>query len=374
MTVKADKPIQTAEEDVLGRQEPARAFAEQLLCVDPSSGIVAGVLGPWGSGKTSFINLVRAHLNDLELVALDFNPWMFSGTDQLVNSFFTELSAQLKLRPGLAQIGQAMEDYGELFSGLAWLPIVGPWIDRGRKVTKTLGKVLQRRKGGIDGPRAAVEKALAALDRPIVVIVDDIDRLTGSEIREIFKLVRLTANFPNVIYIVAFDRMQVEEALAEKGLPGREYLEKILQITVDLPAVPRQNLRTQILSAVEEALSEVDNTGPFDEDAWADVFVEIILPLITNMRDIRRYAAAVLGTVRGLNGQVALVDVLALEAVRVFLPDVFGRMHASVEALTATSAFSYSAGADRPYLPQIITAIDHIFEFWRAKARGDQAP
>ena len=59
-----------------------------------------------------------------------------------------------------------------------------------------------------------------------------------SEIRDIFKLVRLTANFPNIIYIVAFDRNRVEKALAEQGLPGRDYLEKILQVAFDLPVVP----------------------------------------------------------------------------------------------------------------------------------------
>jgi hypothetical protein len=64
------------------------------------------------------------------------------------------------------------------------------------------------------------------------------------------------------------------------------------------------------------------------------------------MRDVRRYAAAIYGTVRALDGQVALADVLALEAIRVFLPDVFHRMHGALDALTNTSdSFASHSGS-----------------------------
>ena len=359
MSVKADKPIRTPNEDVLGRTKMAQSFAEQVVEIDASEGVVVGVLGPWGCGKTSFVNLVRIHLEFHNVTVLDFNPWMFSGAQQLVESFFIELSAQLKLRPNLFEIGKALESYGEIFSGMGSLPLVGPWIERGRMATKILAKILQRRKEGIGRPRAKVEKALAALDKPIVVVLDDIDRLTTSEIRDIFKLVRLTANFPNVIYIVAFDRLRVEQALTEEGLSGRDYLEKILQVSVDLPTVPAHILNKQVFEAIDEALSGIDNPGPFDENVWPDVFIEIIRPLLRNMRDARRYAVAVQGTVRELNGQVALVDVLALEAIRIFLPDVFHQMHESIDGLTTTSDSSYGS---REKLSHLKGQIDGLIE------------
>jgi predicted KAP-like P-loop ATPase len=358
MRITGDNPIRTPEDDALGRTKSARSFAVQVLSLDVSEGIVVGVLGPWGSGKTSFVNLARVHLTEEGIPILDFNPWMFSGAEQLVEAFFVEISAQLKLRPGLADVGKNLEDYGEMFSGMGWLPVVGPWIERSRGATKILAKILQRRKEGVGGRRAKVEKALGALDKPIVVL-DDIDRLTTSEIRDIFKLVRLTANFPNVIYIVAFDRTRVEEALAEQGIPGRAYLEKILQIGVDLPAVPAYVLNKQIFQAIDNALSQVENPGPFDEGVWPDVFMEIIRPLIRNMRDVCRFAAAIHGTVRDLEGHIALADVLALEAVRVFLPDIFRHMHEAVDGLTTTSDLTYSGRGDLPHLK---AQIDQLIE------------
>jgi len=351
----ADDPITKPEEDALGRTKPARSFAEQVLALDSTEGVVVGVLGPWGSGKTSFVNLARGRLKDAGVTVLEFNPWMFSGADQLVQAFFVELSAQLKLRPSLAAIGQLIEDYGEAFSGLAWLPFVGPWIERGRAAGKSLAKLLQRQKEGVRERQLKVRNALSKLPNPIVMILDDIDRLTTPEIRDVFKLVRLTANFPQVIYLLAFDRIRVEQALSEQGIPGRDYLEKILQIGIDLPAVSENILNSQIFKAIDTALSNIQNPGHFDPDVWPDVFMEVIRPLIRNMRDVRRYSAATYGTIRELEGQVALVDVLALEAIRIFLPNVFCNMHAAIDGLT--NAFDGYATRESPHLKEQIETL-----------------
>ena len=330
-----DNPIKNPEDDAIGRISTAQNFVQHVLALNTKEGVVVGVLGPWGSGKTSFINLARNEFKKEEVPILDFNPWMFSGTAQLVESFFIELAAQLKIHDGsLAEIGKHLENYGEIFSGMGWLPVVGPWIERGRVATETLSKLAPPQKKGVFEQRPKLEEALSALDKPIVVVLDDIDRLETSEIRDVFKLVRLTANFPNIIYIVAFDRERVEKALDEQGVPGRDYLEKILQVPVDLPVAPSHVLYQQITTALDNVLDNIENTGPFDEQVWPSVFMEIIRPLIQNMRDVRRYAAAIHGTVISLKGQIALADLLALEAIRIFLPDVFKLLHSAIDGLT----------------------------------------
>src|SRR6478672_2434487 len=225
MTVPSDNPIKRAEDDAVGRGPAAKAFAQQVLSLDASEGAVVGVLGPWGSGKTSFVNLAQPDFEAANAAVLDFNPWMFSGAEQLVESFFIELSAQLKVKRGMEEIGNDLAEYGEAFAGLGWLPFVGSWIERGRGTAKILGKYLNRRREGTQGRREKLTKALEGLERPIIVLLDDIDRLPTEEIRDVFKLVRLTASFPNIIYVLAFDRVRVEKALGEQGVPGRDYLE-----------------------------------------------------------------------------------------------------------------------------------------------------
>lgn len=355
MAIPGDNPISEPSQDVLGRTRLAQVFAEQVLSLDASRGLVVGVLGPWGSGKTSFVNLVRSDLASKLIPIVDFNPWMFSGTDQLMQAFFMEVSAQLKLRKDLAPLGEDIEQYGDIFAGLGWLPLVGTWIERARMGSKLVGKILQDKKQGISGKRKTIEDALSKLEKPIVIVLDDIDRLTTEEIRAVFRLVRLTASFPNLVYILLFDRHRVETALAEDGIPGRDYLEKILQLAMDLPAVPELNLTQQLLSSIDEALEGIAQPGPFDEDRWPDILMETIRPLIRNMRDVRRYTAAVRFAVTALEGRVALVDVLALEATRTFVPDAFQRLSSSIDGLTTTSA--YSGITESPHLREEVSTL-----------------
>ncbi len=269
---------------------------------------------------------------------------MFSGHEGLVDSFFVELSAELQIDKGerLERIGDYLADYGESFAGLAWLPVVGPWIERGRGPAKVLSKYLSRRREGTAGRRETLEAELAKLEVPIVVVLDDIDRLSTEEIREMFKLIRLTARFPNILYLVAFDRRRVEEALTESGVIGRDYLEKILQVAVDLPVVPSATLMTEAGKAVEEAIVGAE-VRELDQELWTNLMIEMIAPLLSNMRDVRRYATAVFISVDGLGSEIALADLLAIEAVRVFMPDLFAELPQSVEALCSPGEIGASS-------------------------------
>ena len=93
-----DAPITSSDDDDLGRAPVAHDFAESIRELDASQGLVVGILGPWGHGKSSFINLMREQFEtEPALTVIDFNPWMFSGSNQLVNFFFTEIGAELNV-------------------------------------------------------------------------------------------------------------------------------------------------------------------------------------------------------------------------------------------------------------------------------------
>lgn len=346
--IRGDNPIKRSDDDVIGRASAANQFARNVLGLDASEGAVVGILGPWGSGKTSFINLAREEFEKERVPILDFNPWMFSGTAQLVQVFFVELSAQLKQCSSFANVAESLGKYGDAFAGMGWIPFVGTWFERIHILAKIASKISETQKDGVHAKRENLKSALKELDEPILVVLDDIDRLSSTEIRDIFKLVRLTANFPNIIYVVAFDRSRVEKALDEQGISGRDYLEKILQVSYDLPEIPSDILISQISSALQDALAEIGNDCNVDEQVWPDVLMDVIRPLIRNMRDIRRYAATIHGTVSSLNGKIALADLLALEAVRIFVPNVYTRLHGSIETLTGSHNIEDNTLIPRP--------------------------
>lgn len=329
----SDNPIISIEDDTLGRLFSVGSLVDSILNYDTKNGLVVGLMGPWGAGKSSFINLSRNRFKERSVDIIDFNPWLFSDTNQLAEYFFKEISAQLRLKGDkFKTIASVVDKYSDVLSPLALIPGMS-WWSKVLTAFKTSGKFAKSRYDGIEKRRLAVTKALQKLDRPLVVIIDDIDRLSTPEIREIFKLVRLTANFPNIIYILAFDRQRVEQALDESGVSGRAYIEKILQVVYDLPDIPKSVSREQIFQELNKVLNDVPESD-FDQDRWADVYFEVVEPNIMTIRDIKRYALSTNITLRALGSDVDIVDVLALEAIRIFKPNLYTKFKQSANALT----------------------------------------
>lgn len=345
-----DAPIRSSAEDDLGRAPVAHKLARSILELDASQGLVVAVLGPWGHGKSSFINLMREEFEgipkELEspeesdpspeesetrraLTVIDFNPWMFSGSDQLVDFFFTQIGAELKVKneSRLGKIADWLGQYAGIFKPAAKLiPLPG---------ASAVGEGIAAGISGLAGTTSAdrsvqkvkddITEALSKLEKPIVVVIDDIDRLTKIEIREIFKLVRLTASFPNIIYLLAFDRKRVEQALSEDSVSGRAYLEKIVLMGFDVPQASEKLLRSRALAELKRILSPVTN-ATLDEDRWRSAYLEVIEPLFSNMRDVVRYAISSKEAIRELGDQIDLVDLLVMEAIRILRPEIFERL------------------------------------------------
>ena len=318
----ADNPISTASEDLLQRSKFVERIVREIDMIDASQGYVMAVMGQWGSGKTSVLNLVKESLRNKEMLVVDYNPWLLSGTEALVAGVFGEINVHLKQRgKQYRSIATKMLRYSELVAPIAAIPVAGSWSAGLLAMASFARKFRELRSVSVAAQKEQVTKALGSLEHPIVVIIDDIDRLDRAGIREIFKLVRLTANFPNVVYVLSFDRIRVENALAEDGVPGRAYLEKIVQNGLELPMIPRKVLTREVAQALGSALEQVNVR--LDREVWDNTLLNIVVPAIKNMRDVRRLAMAVRSTAAALTDSVEVSDIVALETMRLFLPDAF---------------------------------------------------
>ena len=146
------------------------------------------------------------------------------------------------------------------------IPVVGAGAS---KFVEQIGKEMSdelldnRRKRAFDVMRSAV--------RTVVVIIDDLDRLDRDEIMVMLKLIRLNANVPRVVYVLAFDDTMVATAIGAKYNSGpelgRQFLEKIVQYPFTLPAVGRERLASMV---VTQARSTCDGAGiELSAEDWA---------------------------------------------------------------------------------------------------------
>jgi predicted KAP-like P-loop ATPase len=342
--IATDAPITARSEDQLERAPFARALATSILNFNGEDSFVIGVHGKWGSGKSSVLNLCVEELNALPtqkgvtVDVLRFNPWYFSDQGHLMLQFFRQFTSHLRRAEsaGMAKLKElvsTLDEYSESLSpALQAVPHVGGLFKPAQKMlsfaTKKFGMG-----NDIDSLHDTLTKQLLQLKRKIVVVIDDIDRLTAPEIRQVFQVVKLSARFPYVVYLLAFDRHAVVEALKNDGLEsGEEYLEKIVQVSFDLPSIEQSSLTTFITSGIDDVLGRYP-PAKFDMHCFGNMFHAGFLRSFTSVRDVRRFMNGLEFAFSLIGAEVNGVDLIALEAIRLFHPAVYEIVRNSEDVL-----------------------------------------
>ncbi len=338
----ADAPIRSLSEDRLGRRSFAEALAAEVMAAPVARGYVMGLTGAWGTGKTSILNMTADALGDKAIV-VHFNPWMFSGTEALVSSFFAEIGKQLgKQDAKFKAIAGKLADYGRVLSPLATIVGAGAAVTGAANILEKLSAA-----PSVFEQHQELRILLEELDKRLVVIVDDVDRLRPNEVLDIVRLVRLVGDFPNTLYLLAFDRGRVEECLGE-GSPerGRAYLEKIVQVTHDVP-IPRQpDVAALLVTGLQQIPNDVP-IGPLDEGDWQNIFTFVIRPLLITPRHVQRLLGSLSMTMRLVGDEVAFADLVGIEAVRVLHPALFAALVSVADHLSAKASVADQGGDPR---------------------------
>ena len=112
--------------------------------------------------------------------------------------------------------------------------------------------------------------------------------------------------------------------LTNSGFDGHKYLDKIVQISYGIPDAGRDRLLQLLLGEIEKVVDLIHN--PVGTSDLADIIQLIVAPMVTTVRDIKRYANVLPFALALLGEEIALSDILALEAVRLFLPLLYEKL------------------------------------------------
>jgi len=315
-----DYPIENKDQDQLKRFPLATKVAAMISAFAAKESFVIGVEGKWGSGKTSFINLVLGQLDPNSIVYFTFNPWNFSDESSLLRDFFIKFAEAVEKVTGKST-GKRMKQYAGKLSEIDLGISYEGFSIKPFKLLKSWSPDTS-----LEAIRKELDDALTGIEKKIVVVIDDIDRLDKKETKLILKLVKLTADFPKTIFILAYDRNRVEERITEKesGLDGGEYLKKIVQVSFSLPVPDQQELWNILFKDLDSSLAAVYATADLlekDEARWRELFQSGFNDLFVTIRDIKRYISSLRldWSIMG-KSDVNKIDFLGIEAVRVFAP------------------------------------------------------
>lgn len=267
-----DYPINNKTEDLLDYNKTALKISKIISNISGNKAISIGILAPWGSGKTSLLNLISEEIKDKAII-VKFNPRNSKSADCIQEDFFTELIHSLKRYH--SNIYTILNEYMDALK----------LVDNNASIIKLLFSKHYDR--GI--LKAELNSIIKDLTKKLVVIIDDLDRLLPEEIIEVFKLIDSNASFPNTIFLTAYDRDYLNKTLGHKiQYNAEDFANKFFNIEIPIPICPYDKLllylRAEILKQINCAKEDIEYYNSFFR-----THIAIIKKYLPTLRDIKRF-------------------------------------------------------------------------------------
>lgn len=318
--------------DKLGRRGFAESVVQALSQVSQDRGLVLSIEGKWGSGKTSTLAMVEALL-DLEStkpLVVHFNPWLVGDRDALLDEFFKELVAALSV-PQFAEkskeVVQSLKAFAKEFDASLLPADYAIWGLLGKVILSAAMWVIEKLTGkplGLLERKQRLSNALRKFDRPIVIVVDDVDRLMSEEVYEMVRIIKAVGDLPNIGYVLAWDAEYVEAALKSADVAAADvYLDKIVQVRMNLPALSNP-ARARLFNDAYDALpaDATKSHFPGDQELMPELYQSGLKQLLEQPRDIGRLFNRVQLMEPKLRGQVVLSDQIGWAALSLYAPSI----------------------------------------------------
>lgn len=230
----------------------------------------------YGQGKSSFFEQVKNICESQKIDVIVFRPWLSNNPDHLIINYFDLLKDEL------GNYNKELRKLLQSYSVLASEHITG-------KAAIVVSGLLNE--GSIEKQHDRISSILLEEGKLRIVLIDDVDRLQAEELLALIKLVRNTADFPYIAYVVAADKAAMKDTLKTVGIADpEEYLKKFFNFELLFPADDNN-----IIESVKSNIGTVLLEFGYREDDIKELSLDIdknsdyYAPVFTNMRDVYRF-------------------------------------------------------------------------------------
>lgn len=271
--------------DVTGWESYIKTLAERLIKSRLSNESFAlGITGEWGSGKTTFIKKLQEQMADMCKV-IEFNPWLCTSANLVISDFFNTLRQHIPDND--KALASDIKKYVGMLTDIDILP---------KPISTIVDFLTPDNAGSISQIKQSIEDKLTQSEIRYVVFIDDLDRLEHQELFEVLRLIRITASFSNLMFVVSYDRRHIRQMLRANNIKdGDQFVKKIFNTEIVLPELEPYILPQMLLDELTRMLGEEstipDLLGPAIMSKNT-LNVYNILPYLQNYRDVKRFAMA----------------------------------------------------------------------------------
>ncbi|MBP7510214.1 MAG: hypothetical protein KA807_20555 [Prolixibacteraceae bacterium] len=330
--------------------------------------LTIGLEGSWGSGKSSLLNFIeKALINDTKFVIVRFNPWCFTSTSNLISQFFKHLSIKLEKQSKFKTVSKLFKTLSAataVVGGFVSIvnPPIGAFISASVGGLNFIGNNLDNNNDSeesvISDVKDRLEKQLLKLEQRVIVLIDDLDRLDGEEIKSMLKAIRAIGNLPNMIYIMAYDREIVTKSITTSEIDGNDYLEKIIQLVLSVPMPDEVAIFNYIRKNLENSNYLTKTNFPF----FATILTYAINHINT-MRKAKQFLNRFYYRMQFTYNRLCEYDVFILSILEVIKPRVVEliKIHRPITEYEAPASMRYLPNSQR--IKAFIDGINELYVF-----------
>ncbi len=332
-TFEPDRPISDPSRDQYDRAPFAASIARAIRGLPPGECFVIGLHGAWGDGKSTVLEITAKYLKDVPAISFKlFNPWRFTSEDRMIGAFFQTIAAAL----GIDLNTKVEKAAGAISAYLQYFSIAN------EKAAKASDLLERHSTTSLEDLRERVRRDLRKCTQRVVIFVDDIDRLHAAEAAVFFRALKACADLPNLVYVLAFDRDVVAASLnaALGGMvdAGQRYLEKIIQIPLAMPPASLGDLQRVCKRGVQQILLENGIVLGHEQIVrWHFAFERSMTRQLKTPRNVIQYLNAVRFAMAAISRATEPVDVLLVEALRIFFPQAYAIVRERPRAFAGVS-------------------------------------
>ncbi|MGE6822307.1 KAP family NTPase [Pseudomonas soli] len=289
----SDDEIQQGKEDALNCGSQAESFARTVMASNAHPGLVFGIDGPWGVGKTSFINLAARHWEEhsKQIIVCRFEPLRFASEPDLTDRLIKELSATIQREAYAPEFRPAANRYSRLIKGKADISFLGFKL------------AVEPSQDTLDELLDDIDDVLRRIGKRVVIVIDDLDRLDAKTANSVLFATRRTFRLSQATFILCYDT-EILAGIQEETSRAREFLEKFVTVKLSL-FVDTSSIRhflTRDWHNEEQKLTSVPSDTMVRLGEVLSELADIVdgdnaasyLPFVGNLRKVKRFVNALL--------------------------------------------------------------------------------
>lgn len=297
----SDTPIISDKKDILDYANDVKQLAEQLKIISSEYSYSVGITSSWGSGKSSYLNMLKNYLSsNKDFIVIDFNPRHSYTPKDIQKDFFSVL--QSKLKEYDYRFTYIFKNY------LKALSIIE---------SKFLSSLFELHKiWDVKSEKEKLNDLISQIDKRIVIVIEDFDRLLADEIIEVFKLIDGNASFTNFIFITAYDKKHINKIIGETYSNEEAFFsDKFFTIEVPIPKRPYDKIFNYLIETLTDKLHIRKEEVEKYEIVLAN-HIEVLKKYLTTLRDVKRFLNLFIRSYQQVEGEVEFRDYFLIRIIQ----------------------------------------------------------